>query len=113
MAIPTVENADKWLDRIENELSPENLCCDGELRGRPLAEKTRQLKLAQRYLFALKGMKAPAPFRFPRPVIAPTHKVGESVTFRGQQYTVEKVNKVNYQVLAVNGKRYNLRIGAM
>jgi hypothetical protein len=29
--------------RLANDLSPENLCCDGELHGKALADKTRRL----------------------------------------------------------------------
>ena len=35
------------LDAIEGELSPENLCCDGELRGAPLRAKHQMLLGAQ------------------------------------------------------------------
>lgn len=40
-------------DALENALSPENLCCDGELRGRALAAKSRMLNGALRELQAL------------------------------------------------------------
>lgn len=55
LAMPTKENASKWLDRIENELSPENLCCDGELRGLALHNKHRELLAAQKHCRALIG----------------------------------------------------------
>ena len=31
-------------ERLQVDLSPENLCCDGELRGRALQTKTKMLK---------------------------------------------------------------------
>jgi hypothetical protein len=31
------------LDRLECDLSPENLCCDGELSGAPLRAKAKKL----------------------------------------------------------------------
>lgn len=38
------------LDSIECDLSPENLCCDGELRGAALQKKARMLNGAKREL---------------------------------------------------------------
>lgn len=40
---------------LDNELSPENLCCDGELQGRALQQKSRMLNGAMRELRALEG----------------------------------------------------------
>ena len=42
--------ARELLDSIENNLSPENLTCDGELRGEPLRAKTKMLHEARRAL---------------------------------------------------------------
>jgi len=42
-------------DALESALSPENLCCDGELRGRALQQKSRMLNGAMRELQALEG----------------------------------------------------------
>lgn len=53
LSLPTKENATKWLDRIENELSPENLTCDGELRGLALHNKHRELLAAQKHCHLL------------------------------------------------------------
>jgi hypothetical protein len=47
---PNATNAKEWLDRIENELSPENLHCDGELRGAQVRVKERELLDAQKYM---------------------------------------------------------------
>jgi hypothetical protein len=45
-----------WLlDALESALSPENLCCDGELRGKALQQKSRMLNGAKRELLALKA----------------------------------------------------------
>lgn len=41
------------LDRIEGDLSPENLTCDGELRGHALKVKHRMLLGAQKELARL------------------------------------------------------------
>jgi len=56
LSLPTKDNARKWLERIENELSPENLCCDGELRGAPLRAKERELLAAQKHCQSLLGL---------------------------------------------------------
>lgn len=45
----------KLLDALECALSPENLCCDGELTGRALQQKSRMLNGALRDLRALEG----------------------------------------------------------
>jgi hypothetical protein len=37
---------EKIIDLLENDLSPENLTCDGELRGKALLRKATQLKYA-------------------------------------------------------------------
>ena len=42
-------------DALESALSPENLCCDGELSGRALQQKSRMLNGALRELRALEG----------------------------------------------------------
>lgn len=42
-------------DSIECDLSPENLCCDGELRGAPLRAKERMLRGAQAELERIYG----------------------------------------------------------
>ena len=42
--------ARELLDALDNDLSPENLCCDGELRGVPLKAKAKMLKEAQKAL---------------------------------------------------------------
>lgn len=46
---PNASTAQKWIEQIENELSPENLSCDGELRGRALEQKRRELIAARDY----------------------------------------------------------------
>ena len=38
---------------LEGDLSPENLCCDGELRGKALADKAKRLQGAWKELQAL------------------------------------------------------------
>ena len=42
-------------DALEGALSPENLCCDGELRGKALQQKARMLNGALRELQTLEG----------------------------------------------------------
>jgi|APFre7841882630_1041343.scaffolds.fasta_scaffold364363_2 hypothetical protein len=42
-------------DALDSALSPENLCCDGELRDRALQQKSRMLNGALRELRALEG----------------------------------------------------------
>ena len=43
----TEENLTELLGDLENELSPENLCCDGELSGQALMKKSRYLNGAK------------------------------------------------------------------
>jgi hypothetical protein len=43
----TVDDIQSLLASIENDLSPENLTCDGELRGAKLASKRKQIEGAQ------------------------------------------------------------------
>lgn len=43
------------LNALEGALSPENLCCDGELRGSALQQKSRMLNGALHELQALEG----------------------------------------------------------
>lgn len=45
----------KLADALDSALSPENLCCDGELRGRALQQKSCMLNGALRELRALEG----------------------------------------------------------
>ena len=44
------KEARELLDSLEGDLSPENLCCDGELRGAPLRDKTKMLTEAKKAL---------------------------------------------------------------
>ena len=46
--------------RLSCSLSPENLCCDGELRGAKLQAKSRLLYKAKEELEGLMGMAIPA-----------------------------------------------------
>ena len=50
LSLPTKANAAMWRDRIENDLSPENLSCDGELRGAQLLSKRATLEIALRHV---------------------------------------------------------------
>ena len=49
----TRADCDQLRDALDSALSPENLCCDGELRGRALQLKSRMLNGAMRELQAL------------------------------------------------------------
>lgn len=44
------KEARELLDSLEGDLSPENLCCDGELRGAALRAKTKMLTEAKKAL---------------------------------------------------------------
>lgn len=44
------KEARELLDMLECDLSPENLCCDGELRGEALRRKTKMLTEAKKAL---------------------------------------------------------------
>ena len=44
------KDARELLDMLECDLSPENLCCDGELRGAPLRAKAKMLNEAKKAL---------------------------------------------------------------
>ena len=43
----SAKDVQELLEQLENDLSPENLCCDGELRGEPLRRKTKMLHEAR------------------------------------------------------------------
>jgi hypothetical protein len=47
--MPNKETAQAWIDRIENELSPENLHCDGEISHAAAMKKQRELNAALAY----------------------------------------------------------------
>ena len=49
----TASDKAKLADMLACALSPENLCCDGELRGAPLRTKTKLLYDAKRDLAAM------------------------------------------------------------
>lgn len=53
---PIASTAREWINQIENELSPENLSCDGELRGAALHRKRRELEEALHYCQTLAGL---------------------------------------------------------
>ena len=57
LAIKCLTTADRAAlrDALDSALSPENLCCDGELRGRALQQKSHMLNGALRELRALEG----------------------------------------------------------
>jgi hypothetical protein len=46
---------DNLIDMLDNELSPENLTCDGELRGKVLMAKSRELNGALKEVHKLKA----------------------------------------------------------
>ncbi len=48
----TKEEVEKWWDRIDCDLSPENLCCDGEISASAARAKARQLNAELRELDA-------------------------------------------------------------
>jgi len=60
-AMPNAENAQAWMDRIENDLSPENLSCDGEVRGLALVTKRRELEAALAHVVSLVQPSSPMP----------------------------------------------------
>ena len=51
----TITDRTQLRDALESALSPENLCCDGELTGRALQQKARMLNGAMRDLRGLEG----------------------------------------------------------
>jgi hypothetical protein len=55
IAWPSAQNASCWLSHIENELSPENLTCDGELPRREVLAKQRELLAAKKHCQLLIG----------------------------------------------------------
>lgn len=55
LAMPTKDNAAQWIERIENELSPENLTCDGELPRNQVAVRSRTLHAALAYCQSILG----------------------------------------------------------
>jgi hypothetical protein len=53
----TEEELLKWLERLVGELSPENLCCDGELSHAQVAAKLRDIKAEWRQVEGLLGYR--------------------------------------------------------
>lgn len=51
----TAEDRKELLQVVETQLSPENLCCDGELRGAALKAKSDMLNGAKEALIALEN----------------------------------------------------------
>lgn len=47
----------KWFERLETELSPENLSCDGELSRNKINEKLNEIKRVWKELEAISGEK--------------------------------------------------------
>lgn len=58
LTMPTKANAQTWIDRIENELSPENLTCDGELPRAQVRRKAQELNTALAHCRLLLGQTA-------------------------------------------------------
>lgn len=58
--MPNPQNAQQWIERLENELSPENLSCDGELSRSAVLRKSRILNEALNYTrsFATRSLLA-------------------------------------------------------
>lgn len=56
---PNAQNAQCWREKIENELSPENLTCDGELPRHEVQKKQRTLLAALKELDVLQGIQRP------------------------------------------------------
>ena len=50
LSLLRAEDRQKIADRIDSELSPENLTCDGELRGSAVQQKYRMLTRAAQEL---------------------------------------------------------------
>lgn len=46
LTLPNKANAQQWIDKIENALSPENVSCDGELPRSQVLAKKRELETA-------------------------------------------------------------------
>jgi len=46
LKMPNKGNAKEWIEKIENELSPENLTCDGECTQAQVRDKSRRLHAA-------------------------------------------------------------------
>jgi hypothetical protein len=53
LTMPRPANARQWIERIENELSPENLTCDGELSSTQVSKKAAELNRALAHCHSL------------------------------------------------------------
>lgn len=54
--LPTTQaEVDTWRNQIETDLSPENLCCDGEISGAAVSRKLRGLKAELKELARLEA----------------------------------------------------------
>ena len=51
----TVEECEVWFEKLESELSPENLHCDGEISRADAAEKLRHLQAVWADLEQIRG----------------------------------------------------------
>jgi len=58
LTMPRPANARQWIERIENELSPENLTCDGELSSTQVSKKAAELNRALTHCQTLLGITA-------------------------------------------------------
>lgn len=59
LTFPNAQNAQQWRDKIENELSPENLYCDGELPRSVANMKRRDLMAALKVVEQVAGLGNP------------------------------------------------------
>ena len=93
----TLNKPEELLDWVENSLSPENLCCDGEAPQHMVRKWYREL--GELKFQALEKMGK---------VVLP--KIGETITFQNEDYIIEKISRVNFVAKSLKDNRlYNLR----
>jgi hypothetical protein len=87
-------------DWIDNELSPENISCDGEASHAHVIRYSRFLNELKKEAMIAQGK-----------LKVQTYKIGDMISFQDKVFKVLKVKKVNYLVEdVITSKRYNLKI---
>lgn len=103
LQMPNKQNARRWLERIENSLSPENLSCDGELSGRRLIAKRNDLLAAKVHCTAIQGISGALPTA---PIISAYHLYQQAV----EQRTADRQSKLRAAVSNGFGVGARIRI---
>ncbi len=127
LTYPTAQNAQQWKDKIENELSPENLYCDGELPWTVANMKRRDLLAALKIVNQAAGgapllttndqflarikkdLQATKAARLQTAVVTDGKTVGARVRLtNGVTGIIEKVNRTRFKVKGDDGRMWGV-----